>query len=50
MARMRGKFPTAALAVLEAELSGWRELDFGGCHLDRFVRPKDLPGSTDRRL
>ena len=50
LARMRWKFPTAALAVLEADLPGWHELDFGDCRLDRFVRPKDLPGATDRKL
>ena len=39
--RLRGKFPTAALATLE--LSGtWRELAPGSADLVSFVKPKEL--------
>jgi phosphohistidine phosphatase len=39
--RLRGKFPTAALATLE--LSGtWRELAPGSAELVSFVKPKEL--------
>lgn len=41
LARLREKFPTAALAVLELEGS-WAALGPGRCHLARLVRPRDL--------
>lgn len=41
-ARLAAKFPTGALAVLEAEVGGWRDLDVGGARLMAFVRPRDL--------
>jgi phosphohistidine phosphatase len=41
VARLRRKFPTAALATLEFE-GGWRELAPGSAELVAFVRPKDL--------
>ncbi len=40
--RMSIKFPTAALAVLEAEIESWRDLEAGGALLRQFIRPKDL--------
>ncbi len=40
--RMAIKFPTAALAVLEAEIKTWRDLKAGGALLRQFTRPKDL--------
>ncbi len=40
--RMAIKFPTAALAVLEAEIETWRDLKAGGALLRQFIRPKDL--------
>ncbi|SDA68427.1 histidine phosphatase family protein [Sinorhizobium sp. NFACC03] len=40
--RMADKFPTAALAVLEFEAVGWRELMPGGAKLARFVTPRSL--------
>ncbi|MBO0809792.1 MAG: histidine phosphatase family protein [Actinobacteria bacterium] len=41
--RMRAKFPTAAIAVLE--LTGtWRQLRPGQARLARFVVPRDIPG------
>jgi phosphohistidine phosphatase len=39
--RMRAKFPTGALAVLEFE-DPWRRLSRGGARLGSFVTPKDL--------
>lgn len=50
LARMRRKFPTAALAVLAADEEHWSALEAGGCRLDRFVRPKDLPEADEQRL
>ncbi len=39
---MAVKFPTAALAILEAEIKSWRDLKAGGALLRQFIRPKDL--------
>jgi phosphohistidine phosphatase len=36
------KFPTAALAVLDFDISRWRDLKPGSGKLDDFVRPRDL--------
>jgi len=41
IARMRQKFPTAALATLDFE-GGWRGLAPGGAALVGFVKPKEL--------
>ena len=41
-AAMRAKYPTAALAVLEAEVEHWSELRPGCAVLAAFVRPRDL--------
>jgi phosphohistidine phosphatase len=41
LARVRRKFPTAALATLEVDES-WRELGLGGAVLVSFVKPKEL--------
>ncbi|MGE5547066.1 MAG: SixA phosphatase family protein [Solirubrobacterales bacterium] len=40
--RMSDKFPAGALAILEANVTHWAELDEGTCRLAGFVRPKDL--------
>jgi phosphohistidine phosphatase len=40
--RLRAKFPTAALAVIEFDLARWDELAPGAGRLRAFVRPKDL--------
>jgi phosphohistidine phosphatase len=40
--RMRGKFPTAALAVIQFDIDRWNELAPGAGRLRAFVRPKDL--------
>ncbi|MEF8792452.1 SixA phosphatase family protein [Thiohalorhabdus sp.] len=43
-AAMRAKFPTAALAVLDAEVERWTNLGPGCAKLTAFVRPRDLEG------
>jgi phosphohistidine phosphatase len=40
--RMAEKFPTGALAVLDASAAHWRDVDEGVAELERFVVPKDL--------
>lgn len=35
------KYPTAALAALTPP-GGWQDLAMGQCHLDAFIRPRDL--------
>lgn len=40
--RMRGKFPTGALAVIRFNVDGWSSVAEGTGYLERFVRPKDL--------
>jgi len=47
--RMRAKFPTAALAVLEFTGS-WGQLVLGSARLTRFVTPRDLGTSTTGSL
>ncbi len=39
---IRKKFPTAALAVLDAEIDEWKDLRPGGASLVDFVTPKGL--------
>lgn len=48
--RLRRKYPTAALAVLDLPVVSWRELAWGAATLMRFVRPKDLPWAENRGL
>ncbi len=45
--RMRTKYPTAALAVLEFSSDRWAEAAFGGATLASFVTPSDLRGDDD---
>jgi phosphohistidine phosphatase len=40
--RMAEKFPTGALAVVQADVERWADLRPGCARLERFVRPKDL--------
>lgn len=40
--RMREKFPTAALAVIDLDLDGWDEIAAGTGCLKRFVTPRSL--------
>ncbi len=42
LSRLNRKFPTAALATLEAPIDGWSDLSRGSAELTGFVRPKDL--------
>jgi phosphohistidine phosphatase len=41
-ARMMEKFPTGALAVLETDAAGWRDVKKTGARLTAFIRPRDL--------
>jgi phosphohistidine phosphatase len=41
-ARLREKFPTAAMAVISFDIADWAELTAGSGSLDRFVTPKSL--------
>lgn len=36
------KYPTAALAELRFDVARWTQVDEGGGHLVRFIRPRDL--------
>jgi phosphohistidine phosphatase len=47
LARMRTKFPTCALAVLDLPPDDWRELVAGSARLDRFVTPKSMRAEGD---
>jgi phosphohistidine phosphatase len=40
--RMREKFPTAGLAVIDFSIDRWAKLKFGRGRLDRFVTPKQF--------
>ena len=42
LAELRGKFPTGALATLQAELEDWSELTAGAATLVAFACPRDL--------
>lgn len=42
LADLKEKFPTAALAVIDFDISDWSELQPGTGHLERFVKPRDL--------
>ncbi len=39
LARLRTKFPTSGMAVLDFAVDDWSEIAFGGGRLDRFVTP-----------
>ena len=43
-ARMREKFPTAALAVIDFAVEDWADIAIRGGRLDRFITPKALGG------
>ncbi|MFO1124192.1 MAG: histidine phosphatase family protein [Methylocystis sp.] len=47
LALMRTKFPTAALAVLDFEISHWSDVRKGGARLMRFVTPGLLRGEAN---
>lgn len=42
MADIHEKYPTAALAVIDFDISDWSELKGKTGHLERFVKPRDL--------
>jgi len=48
--RIRWKFPTGALAVVEFDVDSWAEATPGTARLVRFLRPKDLPGAAELGL
>ncbi len=41
------KYPTAALAVIDFDITEWAELDPKTGHLERFVKPRDLKDVTE---
>ena len=45
LSRLREKFPTAALAVIDFEAASWAGLKAGSGRLVAFIRPRDLDGS-----
>ena len=45
LGRMTRKFPTAALATLDASIEGWPDLTAGCAQLTGFMRPRDLEAS-----
>lgn len=48
LARMRLKFPTAAIACLSFQAESWREANWGDARLERFVTPASLSGAPER--
>ncbi len=42
MGRMREKFPTAGLAVIDLDLDGWEKIAVRTGYLERFVTPRSL--------
>jgi len=46
-AQMKARFPTAGLALLEADVADWSELHPGGADLRAFVGPEDVPPAPD---
>lgn len=42
LSEIRTKFPTAALAVIDFDITAWSELRIGTGHLERFIKPRDL--------
>jgi phosphohistidine phosphatase len=47
LARMRAKYPTSAVAVLDLPIESWADLAEGEGRLDRFVTPKSLDPAAD---
>jgi phosphohistidine phosphatase len=48
--RIRDKYPTCALAEFDVPRAEDGTLNPDGADLVRFIRPKDLPDATERRL
>jgi phosphohistidine phosphatase len=49
-ARLGAKFPTAALAVIDFDGSGWDGVAPEAGSLARFIRPKDVDVAAEREL
>jgi phosphohistidine phosphatase len=47
--RLRAKFPTGALAILDLGSTTWARLGPGGAYLVRLVLPSELPVEPDER-
>jgi phosphohistidine phosphatase len=47
LSRMRQKYPTAGLAVIDCDCPGWANVKARGGKLDRFVTPKFLGAGED---
>ncbi|WP_210484672.1 SixA phosphatase family protein [Microvirga antarctica] len=47
MSRMRQKYPTAGLAVIDCDCESWADVKARGGKLDRFVTPKTLGAGED---
>jgi phosphohistidine phosphatase len=47
LSRMRRKFPTAGVAVLDFATEDWADITAGSGRLDRFVTPKSLEPSFE---
>jgi phosphohistidine phosphatase len=41
---MRSKYPTAALAILDFDVSNWSEINVAAARLHRFITPAILRG------
>jgi phosphohistidine phosphatase len=47
LARMKAKFPTSGLAVIDFEQAAWPAIGSGGGYLERFVTPAQIGGEDD---
>jgi phosphohistidine phosphatase len=47
LARLRAKFSTAGLAVIDFDVQRWSDLTAGGGRLERFVTPKSIKAEQD---
>lgn len=47
MARLRTKFPTAAMAVIAFDVPKWHDIDWGLGRLEAFVTPASLDSNAD---
>jgi phosphohistidine phosphatase len=45
--RMRAKYPTAGLCVLDFDIEDWKAVAERGARLDRFVTPASLGSGPD---
>ena len=47
LARMKVKFPTSGLAVIDFAQAAWPAIGSGGGYLERFVTPVQIGGEDD---